>query len=261
MAAINLTAPQYKLVGAVVDTTRASFDWKAIATKMGHADAKKARDAWYSVRDKLTAAVGAEEKKGIDLAPAQKELLGFVIEGMSASIDWETVAGKMGFPTAKKARDSWYPIRNKFTTLGGDGEKASPKKRKAAAEPESEKSGNEAASAKKKKPKRAAAKKTTDVNSGEEAAPAKKTKRTAAKQKTDEDSGEEAAPAKKPKKAAPKKADSKKTAAAAKKGKKSEKAATPEEDGEEAKSEEEIAYDRSDAADAGSEQEGGEMFT
>ncbi|TKA35877.1 hypothetical protein B0A54_12323 [Friedmanniomyces endolithicus] len=224
MAAINLTAPQYKLVGAVVDTTRASFDWKAIATKMGHADAKKARDAWYSVRDKLTAAVGAEEKKGIDLAPAQKELLGFVIEGMSASIDWETVAGKMGFPTAKKARDSWYPIRNKFTTLGGDGEKASPKKRKAGG-------------------------------------PLARYILSLADRFVDEDSGEEAAPAKKPKKAAPKKADSKKTAAAAKKGKKSEKAATPEEDGEEAKSEEEIAYDRSDAADAGSEQEGGEMFT
>ncbi|KAK0938148.1 hypothetical protein LTR29_010259 [Friedmanniomyces endolithicus] len=260
MAAINLTAPQYKLVGAVLDTTKASFDWKAIATKMGHADAKKARDAWYSVCDKLTAAVGAEEKKGIDLAPAQKELLGFVIETMNASIDWETVAGKMGFPTAKKARDSWYPIRNKFTTSVGEGEKASPKKRKAAVEPESGKSGNEAASAKKKKPKRAAAKQKNDENSGDEAAPAKKTKRTAAKQKTDEDSGEEAAPAQKPTKAAPKKAAPKKAApkkaaaAAAKKGKKGKKAASPEEDGEEAE-EEEIAYDRSDAADAGAGQE------
>jgi len=37
----------------------------------------------------------------------------------------------MGFPTPKKARDSWYPIRKKFTTSAGDGEKASPKKRKA----------------------------------------------------------------------------------------------------------------------------------
>jgi len=67
-------------------TNLPKFDWKAIATKMGHADAKKARDAWYSVCDKLTAAVGAEEKKGIDLAPAQKELLGFVIETMNASV-------------------------------------------------------------------------------------------------------------------------------------------------------------------------------
>ncbi|KAK0274487.1 hypothetical protein LTR35_011642 [Friedmanniomyces endolithicus] len=123
MAAIKLTAPQYKLPGAVVDTMKASFDWKAIATKMGHADAKKARDGWYSVRDKLT---------------ATKDLRGFVIETMSASIDWETVAGKTGFPTPKKARDSWYPIRKKFTTSAGDGEKASPKKRKAAAEPDSE---------------------------------------------------------------------------------------------------------------------------
>ena len=53
---------------------------------MGHADAKKARDAGYGVRDKLTATVGADEKKSIDLAPAQKELLGFVIDDMSASV-------------------------------------------------------------------------------------------------------------------------------------------------------------------------------
>ncbi|KAK1031827.1 hypothetical protein LTS16_017739 [Friedmanniomyces endolithicus] len=233
MAAIKLTAPQYKLLGAVVDTMKASFDWKAIATKMGHADAKKARDAWYGVRDKLAATVSGDEKKSIDLASAQKELFRFVIETMSASIDWETVAGKMGFPTPKKARDSWYPIRKKFTTSAGDGEKASPKKRKAAAEPDSEKSGNEAVPA--KKSKRAAGKKTADED--DEAAPAKKLKKAA------------------PKKAAPKKAAPKK-AAAPKKGKKGKKAPTPEEDGEKAEEEEEeIAYDRSDAADAGSEPE------
>ncbi|KAK0345071.1 hypothetical protein LTR91_024969 [Friedmanniomyces endolithicus] len=226
MAAIKLTAPQYKLLGAVVDTMKASFDWKAIATKMGHADAKKARDAWYGVRDKLTATVGADEKKSIDLAPAQKELLGFVIDDMSASIDWWTVAHKVGYPTAKKARDSWYPIRKKLMGSVGEGEKASPKKRKAAAEPDSEKSGNEAA-------------------------PAKKSKRAAAKKTTDEDGSDEIPPAKKPKKTAPKKAP-----AAAKKGKKAE---TPDADGERA--EEEIIYDRSDAADAGSEQEDREMFT
>ncbi|KAK1057298.1 hypothetical protein LTR74_014284 [Friedmanniomyces endolithicus] len=180
MAAIKLTAPQYKLLGAVVDTMKASFDWKAIATKMGHADAKKARDAWYGVRDKLTATVGADKSKSIDLAPAQEELLGFVIETMSASIDWETVAGKTGFPTPKKARDSWYPIRKKFTTSAGDGEKASPKKRKAG---ECRRSG-----------------------SGNEAVPAKKSKSAVAKKTADEDGGDEAAPAKKPKKAAPKKA-------------------------------------------------------
>ncbi|KAK0344327.1 hypothetical protein LTR91_024744 [Friedmanniomyces endolithicus] len=195
---------------------------------MGHADAKKARDAWYGVRDKLAATVSGDEKKSIDLASAQKELFRFVIETMSASIDWETVAGKMGFPTPKKARDSWYPIRKKFTTSAGDGEKASPKKRKAAAEPDSEKSGNEAVPA--KKSKRAA-------DEDDEAAPAKKLKKAA------------------PKKAAPKKAAPKK-AAAPKKGKKGKKAPTPEEDGEKAEEEEEeIAYDRSDAADAGSEPE------
>ncbi len=62
------------------------FDWKAIATKMGHADAKKARDAWYGVRDKLAATVSGDEKKSIDLASAQKELFRFVIETMSASV-------------------------------------------------------------------------------------------------------------------------------------------------------------------------------
>jgi len=70
-------------------------------------------------------------------------------------------------------------------------------------------------------------------------------------QLADEDGSDEIPPAKKPKKTAPKKAP-----AAAKKGKKAE---TPDADGERA--EEEIIYDRSDAADAGSEQEDREMFT
>ncbi|TKA62459.1 hypothetical protein B0A55_10908 [Friedmanniomyces simplex] len=230
MAAIKLTAPQYKLLGAVVDTMNASIDWKAVADKAGYENAKKARDPWYTTRDKLTATLDADEKPNVDLTPAQKELLGAVIDTMNASIDWTTVATKTGHETAKKARDPWYTIRKKFTATVGGGEKASRKKRKAGEATGDEEAGNDEA--------------------GEEAAPAKKTKGAAKKKKTDEDAGDEAPP--------PKKAKAVRKKAARKTGKKGKKAATPDEDGVNA---EEAADDHiDDGADAEPEQGGDDMF-
>ncbi|KAK1065030.1 hypothetical protein LTR12_013235 [Friedmanniomyces endolithicus] len=200
---------------------------------MGHGNVKAAMDSFHALRSKLPATVDTDEKANVNLTPAQKELLGFVVEAMNPSFDWAVVVDKIGYTSSKNARAMWYVVRKKFAAPAGDVEKASSRKRKAGAEPDSE-----------------------EIR--DEAAPAKKTKRAAAKKKTDEDGGDEAAPAKKPKRATPKKAAPKK-AAAAKKGKKGKKAETPDEDCERA--EEKIADDRSDAADAGSGQEDGEMFT
>jgi len=50
MASIPLTANQYKLIGAVIDTINASIDWKAVAEKLNLENAKKSRDAWYPVK-------------------------------------------------------------------------------------------------------------------------------------------------------------------------------------------------------------------
>ncbi|KAK3646261.1 hypothetical protein LTR56_008612 [Elasticomyces elasticus] len=217
---ITFTTAQYKLLGAIVDTMNATIDWKDVAEKAGEDDAKKARNKWYPIRDKLTATLGEGDKPNIDLTDGQKTLMGAIVDVMNASIDWKTVAEKNGDSDAKKARNKWYPIRDKLSGVVKEPKaKKGSKKRKASEEatPEAgEEAGDEAPPAKKAK-----------------AAPKKKAK----SEEVVDEASEETAPAAK-KKAAPKKPAAKK---GAKKGKKAD---TPVDDGEQA---DEPANDNGDA--------------
>ncbi|KAK3640318.1 hypothetical protein LTR56_011914 [Elasticomyces elasticus] len=227
MSTITLTAPQYKLLGAVVETHIANLDWAEVAKVTGQDTGKKARDMWYPVKGKVTAVLNEDEKKPtIDLTDTQKTLVGAMIEVMSTGvIDWEAVDKKADRGTAKKCRDGWPGVRSKFSNepkkpaAKGKGGK----KRKAGEEATPE-AGGEAGE-----------------EAGDEAPPAKKAKaapkKKAKSEETVDEATEDTAPATK-KKAAPKKAAAKK---GAKKGKKAD---TPVDDGEQA---DEPANDNGDA--------------
>ncbi|KAK5674669.1 hypothetical protein LTS10_012670 [Elasticomyces elasticus] len=221
---ITFTTAQYKLLGAIVDTMNATIDWKEVTEKLGEDDVKKTRNKWYPIRDKLTATLGEGDKPNIDLTDGQKTLMGAIVEVMNASIDWKTVAEKNGDSDAKRARDKWYPIRDKLSGVVKESKpKKGGKKRKASEEATPE-AGGEAGE-----------------EAADEAPPAKKAKaapkKKAKSEETVDEATEETAPATK-KKAAPKKAAAKK---GAKKGKKAD---TPVDDGEQA---DEPANDNGDA--------------
>ncbi|KAK5727334.1 hypothetical protein LTR15_003228 [Elasticomyces elasticus] len=223
MSAITLTAPQYKLLGAVVETHVASLDWAEVAKVTGQDTGKKARDMWYPVKGKVTAVLNEDEKKPtIDLTDTQKTLVGAMIEVMSTgTIDWEAVEKKAERGTTKKCRDGWPGVRSKFSN--------EPKK--------------PAAKGKGGKKRKAGEEATPEAGeeAGDEAPPAKKAKAAPKKKAKSEEivdeASEETAPAAK-KKAAPKKPAAKK---GAKKGKKAD---TPVDDGEQA---DEPANDNDDA--------------
>ncbi|KAK4900873.1 hypothetical protein LTR27_002056 [Elasticomyces elasticus] len=222
MSAITLTAPQYKLLGAVVETHITNLDWAEVAKVTGQDTGKKARDMWYSVKGKVTAVLSEDEKKpAIDLTDTQKTLVGAMIEVMSTgTIDWEAVEKKAERGTAKKCRDAWPGVRNKFSN--------EPKKPAAKGKGKKRKAGEEATP-------------EAGEEAADEAPPAKKAKaapkKKAKSEETVDEATEETAPATK-KKAAPKKAAAKK---GAKKGKKAD---TPVDDGEQA---DEPANDNGDA--------------
>ncbi|KAK4574528.1 hypothetical protein LTR86_001369 [Recurvomyces mirabilis] len=64
----------------------------------------------------------------IHLTPAEAKLVGVIIEEMS-EINWDLIAQKAGYTDKKKARNKWYPIRDKLVVAGGGVAKLGSKKR------------------------------------------------------------------------------------------------------------------------------------
>ncbi|KAK3677888.1 hypothetical protein LTR78_001983 [Recurvomyces mirabilis] len=71
----------------------------------------------------------------IHLTQAEARLAGVIIEEMSEpaltthKINWDIVAQKAGYTDKKKARNKWYPIRDKLVVAGGGVAKLGSKKR------------------------------------------------------------------------------------------------------------------------------------
>lgn len=49
----------------------------------------------------------------------------------SPQVDWAKIAEETDFPTPKRARDKWYPLRDKLFGAGGGDDASTPKKKTA----------------------------------------------------------------------------------------------------------------------------------